>query len=93
MSDEISVTPMEPGRFGVQVNEGDVVTSHRVEVPGQLLDDLGMNDVDQERLVRETFGFLLEREPATSIMPEFSLDVVSRFFPEYPEELRARLTG
>lgn len=84
---------MEPGRFGVQVSEGDVVTSHRVEVPGQLLDDLGLDDVDQERLVRETFGFLLEREPATSIMPEFSLDVVSRFFPDYPEELRARLTG
>jgi hypothetical protein len=43
--------------------------------------------------VQETMRFLLEREPATSILPEFSLEDVSRFFPEFYEELRRRLSA
>lgn len=91
MSD-VSITRMGPGQFGVQVREGDKETSHRVSVPESLVDDLGLPDLDEERLVRESFLFLLEREPATAILSEFSLDQVSRYFPEYQEELRARLT-
>jgi hypothetical protein len=49
--------------------------------------------VDGERLVQETMRFLLEREPATSILPEFSLDDVPRFFPEFHEQLRRRLSA
>ena len=90
MSD-ITITPMEPGHYGVQISEGDTTTSHRVAVPDALLDDLGLNGVDPELVVRETIGFLLDREPATSIMDEFSLEQVSGFFPDYYDELRARL--
>ena len=35
--------------------------------------------------------FLLEREPAAWILCEFSLAVVSQYFPGYPAEIRARL--
>ena len=91
MSD-ITVTPMGPGEFGVQVSEGNETTSHKVSVPDQLLDDLAIPDLDQQALVEESFAFLLEREPATSIMREFALTEISRFFPEYQEELRRRLT-
>ncbi len=90
MSD-ITVTAMGPGEFGVQVREGDTTTSHRVTVPDELLDDLAMPDLDQERLVEESFAFLLEREPATSILADFSLTTISRYFPEYHDELRSRL--
>ncbi len=88
---EITITAMEPGHYGVQVTEGDTTTSHRVAVPDDLLDDLGLAGVDAELLVRETFGFLLDREPATSILREFSLDQVPQYFPDYYDELRARL--
>lgn len=88
---EITITPMGPGEFGVQVREGDTETSHRVTVPEDFLDDLQMQEEDQERVVRESFEFLLEREPATSILPEFDLPVISRYFPEYSEELTRRL--
>jgi hypothetical protein len=43
--------------------------------------------------VRESFAFLLEREPAASILPEFSLAIISRYFPEYADELPDRLDG
>ncbi|MDP9420436.1 MAG: hypothetical protein M3P53_09870 [Actinomycetota bacterium] len=90
---EIRVTAMEPLHFGVQVTEGDLTTSHRVQVPPSMLDDLGLSEADASAVVRETIGFLLDREPATSIMDEFSLDDVSRFFPDYLDELSARLAS
>ena len=46
---------------------------------------------DVERLVYETFDFLLEREPRESILRAFDLTVVSRYFPEYDDEIRSRL--
>jgi hypothetical protein len=46
---------------------------------------------DVERLVRETFEFLLERERVRSILTRFDLTTVSRYFPEYPAEIRRRL--
>ncbi len=87
----VKVTAMGPNEFGVQVVEGDGETSHRVSVPAALIDDLGLADVDQEALVRESFAFLLEREPATAILAEFPLSAISDFFPEYLDELRSRL--
>lgn len=90
MSD-IVVTPMGPSRFGVQVREGDVETSHQVTVPESFLDDVGLSGVDAGQVVRESFAFLLDREPATSIMAEFDLPTITRFFGDYPDELRRRL--
>ena len=46
---------------------------------------------DVERLVYETFDFLLEREPKESILRSFDLSVVSRYFPEYEHEIASRL--
>jgi len=37
-----------------------------------------------ERLLAASFEFLLEREPASSILSRFSLPVIETYFPEYP---------
>jgi hypothetical protein len=65
--------------------------THRATVPKDLVAGLGLPEDDLEGVVRESFAFLLEREPASSIMTEFSLDVIPNFFPEYKEELPERL--
>ena len=44
-----------------------------------------------ERLVYETFAFLLEREPRSSILRSFDLTVVARYFPEFEAEMSHRL--
>jgi hypothetical protein len=36
-----------------------------------------------EKLVADSFGFLLEREPKESILREFDLSVIKRYFPDY----------
>ncbi|HEX7168416.1 MAG TPA: hypothetical protein VF230_15660 [Acidimicrobiales bacterium] len=91
---DINIVGMEPGVFGVQVTEAQgVETSHRVTVPDDFGIEIGVPELDLELLVRETFAFLLEREPATSILQEFSLDEIDRYFPDYREEIAARVTA
>ncbi len=87
----IAVTPMEPGWFGVQVKEGYDTTSHRVRVPEDFALDLGVPDAEPERLVQESFAFLLEKEPATAIRQEFALDEIGQYFDDFYDELRSRL--
>lgn len=89
----IRITAAGPHEFGVEVTEGSETTAHRVIVPPTLLADWGLDDGDGEAVVRESFAFLLEREPATSILPEFSLAIISRYYPDYAEELADRLEG
>jgi hypothetical protein len=89
----IRITVAGPHEYGVEVTEGAETTSHRVIVPPTLLADWGLDDDDGEAVVRESFAFLLEREPAASILPEFSLAIISRYFPEYADELPDRLDG
>jgi hypothetical protein len=89
----IEITALGSHEFRVEVTEGDGVTSHRVRVPPTMVDDLGLGSVDFETLVRESFEFLLEREPARSILSEFALSDIARYFGEYYDEIRARLRG
>ena len=70
---DISISPLAPREFRVQVREGDRETTHQVTVPDRLGDGLELRDDDLERVVRESFRFLLERERATSILAQFSL--------------------
>jgi hypothetical protein len=61
--------------------------------PSRFTASLGCGDVAPEELVRASFEFLLEREPATSILREISLNIISQYFPGYPAEIGARLGG
>lgn len=88
---DITVIPAGGNEFEVQVRDNGSESVHRVTVPESLIEELGISGSDYERVVRESFDFLLEREPASSIMSEFSLEVIPRYFPEYKEELSKRL--
>jgi hypothetical protein len=85
---QITVIRRADGTFHVRTRAG---TSHEVSVPAGFAAQLGCGHVAPEELVRASFEFLLEREPATSILREFSLDVISQYFPGYPAQICARL--
>jgi hypothetical protein len=89
---QISISPLGSDSFSVQLEQGGVSTSHRVTVPDWMADDKQLGGVDPEVIVHESMEFLLEREPPTSILSEFSLDVIPRYFPDYDTELRRRLS-
>ena len=91
MGEKIEILQMGETEYAVTITEGHTETNHHVTVPEQLLQSLGLSEADAERLVRESFAFLLEREPATSILREFGLDVIGRYFPDYEAEMRVRM--
>jgi hypothetical protein len=96
----IHVEPLGGREFSVAVSEEAPPTvtgrsfAFRVTVDDVTLARLGLDDEDPARLaalVRESFGFLLAREPATSILPSFELSIISRYFPDYIQEIRTRI--
>ena len=70
---------------------GTAQTTHRVTLRDVDRERLGGKDVSAERLVEESFRFLLEREPNTSILSSFELPLIGKYFPQYAREIRERL--
>ncbi len=87
----IEVIAMGSGEFQVEVHDDAGQSTHRVVVPEGYMGELGVEDVAMQDLVRESFRFLLEREPKESIQREFELPTIADFFPEYPEEIKDRV--
>lgn len=87
---EIVISPLGGREFQVDVSDRGQQTRHRVSVP-ERLGGIEVADEGAERAVRESFQFLLERESPASILRQFSLSDISRYFPEYPQELARRL--
>ncbi len=87
---DVSVEALGQHEYEVRVSDGDAETRHRVHVPDGFLDQFDAG-VDEQTVVEESFAFLLDHEPASSIMGEFSLTVIADYFPDYPDDLRRRL--
>ena len=89
---DIRVDPEDPDTYRVTVTDGGSESVHEVRAAQDDIAQLG-GGAAAETVIAESFRFLLEREPQESIMAEFELPVISRFFPEYPQEMRLRLEG
>ena len=63
-------------------------TTHTVTVTDQSLTDLTDNNVTKTQLLEFSFKFLLERESNTSILPSFDINVITKYFPDYRDEVR-----
>jgi hypothetical protein len=80
-------------RCSVRVGDDDRATTHDVSVTAADVQRLAPPTTNAETLVRESFHFLLEREPRESILGSFDLPVIARYFAEYPREIHRRLSG
>jgi hypothetical protein len=80
---EVHCAPDGKGyRCAVDVSDATGTSHHVVAVSH---DDLQRwaRGRSAEELVTDSFGFLLERESKESILREFDLSVIKRYFPEY----------
>jgi hypothetical protein len=80
----------DPQVFSVVVCGTTGQTRHRVTVPPAEADALGTRPAE---LVRAAFDFLLERESARSILPEFEIGVIRRYFPDFDQAMARRFGG
>ena len=62
---------------------------HKVRVDTEHLRELKWEEEGTEELVRKSFEFLLERESNQSILREFNLRDISRYFPEFKEKIKS----
>jgi len=91
MAAKIEVRKIGEGEFLVRVIEGRSESSHRVALHPDDLRRLTDGKAEPEELIRRSFEFLLEREPKESILAQFDLRVIGRYFAEYEREIRSRL--
>jgi len=75
----------------VAVRERDSATHHSVRLRRQTFDELATGESTPHDLIAASFRFLLEREAKESILREFDLELIARFFPEYPREIHRYL--
>lgn len=73
--------------FEVSVDNGGARTTHQVTLDPSDYDRLQRGDESPERFVERCFAFLLEREPKESILDSFDVSVISRYFPDFEEEI------
>ena len=83
----ISIKKRTDDVFVVTVADG-MTTTHTVTVTDQSLTDLTDNNVTKTQLLEFSFNFLLDREPNTSILSSFDINVISKYFPDYIDEVR-----
>lgn len=90
---DIDVRYEDGETYAVSVGDGGRTrTTHRVDVSVEMLERYAAGS-SAEDLLRESFVFLLEREPPESILRQFAIEVIERYFPEYPGEIRRRLSA
>ena len=91
MTAKIEVEKLDASHFRVRVIEAGGESIHQVTLDPKDYARLAVPTADPEELIRESFQFLLEREPKESILSHFDLSVISRYFPEYEREIKKRL--
>ena len=77
----------DPLEFEVVVREGKGETRHHVTMSQQTCARLTAGEHAPERCLEAAFRFLLDREPKESILGRFDVTVISRYFPEFEQEL------
>ena len=83
----VSIKKLSDDVFEVTVAKTST-TTHTVTVTDQSLSDLTDNTVTKTQLLEFPFNFLLDREPNTSILSSFNINVISRYFSDYKDEVR-----
>ena len=74
--------------FSVTVSDANT-TNHTVTVTDETLLDLTDNRVSKTSLLEISFKFLLDREPNTSILASFDINVIFRYFSDYRGEVKS----
>ena len=77
----------DPLAFAVVVRDGAGETHHDVTMSRKTCDELTGGAHALERCIEAAFRFLLDREPKESILRQFDVTLISRYFPEFTREL------
>ena len=83
----IFIKELSDNKFEITVNK-KLITKHIVLVTDVYHDILTKKKISKKKLLKYSFQFLLERESNTSILSSFELNIISKYFPEYENEIK-----
>ena len=76
--------------FNVLLSEDGSETKHSVSMTKDYYESLDTKKTPED-VVKKSFEFLLEREPKESILSNFDITLISKYFPEYDNVIKSRL--
>lgn len=79
----INVFKIDDNNFIIQIDH--ISSKHKVFFSDSFYKKFKKNET-KENLIKESFEFLLERESKSSILKEFNLEIIQKFFPEYKSQ-------
>jgi len=81
------ISDNDPLEFKVVVRDGKSESRHHVSMARKTYEQLTAGKHTPERCLEAAFRFLLDRESKESILERFDVTVISRYFPEFEQEL------
>ena len=83
----IKINEIKKNNFLVEVND-KVKTSHNVVIHDKVYQQLTNGEISKYELLEKSFAFLLDREPNTSILTNFEIQIISHYFSDYANCVR-----
>ena len=83
----IKITEIEKDKFIVEVSD-NVKSSHNVVISDKVHQELTNSMISKYELLEKSFAFLLDREPNTSILTNFEIQIISHYFSDYTNCVR-----
>lgn len=82
MSDQINIKELSPNAFDVTIYSNSE-TNHQVTISDNFITEYQIKNLTKKEIIEQSFIFLLQREPNTSILRKFDIEVIANYFPEY----------
>ena len=83
----ILIKELSDNKFVITLNK-NTITKHKVLLTDEYHESLTKKKISKKKLLEYSFQFLLDREPNTSILSFFELNIISKYFPEYENEIK-----
>ena len=83
----ILIKELSDNKFEITVKK-QFITKHIVLLTDEYHECLTKNKISKKKLLEHSFKFLLKRESNTSILSSFELNIISKYFSEYENEIR-----
>ena len=83
----ILIKELSDNKFEITVNK-KIITKHTVLITDEYHDSLTKKKISKKELIEKSFQFLMDRESHTSILFFFELHIISKYFPEYENEIK-----
>ena len=83
----IFIKELSDNKFEIIINKKPI-TKHTVLLTDEYHNSLTKKKISKKKLLEYSFKFLLDREPNTSILSFFELNIISKYFPEYENEIK-----